>query len=99
MPTFLPLLIPGMLWILFFRFAVKSGNLLAFLGHIDLPEFVKKPLWGCTVCMASAHGLLMFLGLGLLGFHDYGLAYVLLYCPCLSGAMVAYHSFEKKSLW
>lgn len=82
----------GALVIFFARFAAFEGNILEFIPLLvrrikndKLRMYVAKPLYACTICMASAWGFIT-----ILVFSDVllGLYLVLGYCMSLSGLML-----------
>lgn len=59
----LQLLIICSLWIYGVNFLMTDER--SFLGWMDVvldsvPKFITKPLFGCTMCMASFHGTLVY---------------------------------------
>lgn len=88
----------GVLVILFVSVASEKGMILNFLRKARLPEWIVKPLYGCTVCMASIWGTFVYGSLIMslkLGGVDFPLSLTLflwpVYCITLSGAMVMYN--------
>lgn len=88
----------GAMLILFVSTAVEDGMILSWVKDEGYPEWIRKPLYGCTVCMASVWGTALYICFLTVVLGSYGreiFSPVLLflwpiYCMLLSGYMVQY---------
>lgn len=83
----------GVFVIIFAQFAAEKGNLLYPISWLveKLPDsimmYLAKPLYACSICMASVWGTATFVVSSWARFHQMNLFAWIAYCVVLSGIM------------
>lgn len=63
--------------------ASYEGMIFGFIAHLNLPAWLEKPLFDCPTCMASIHGIYVFMIAS--SYINLPLWVLMLYIPCLAG--------------
>jgi hypothetical protein len=91
MVEFLISLIPVCLGIWTIHILFQEGHLLENAGtwmDVNFPVKINKPLWACTICMSSVHGLIGFFAIRFFFGVDLPLKQLIPFIFCLCGLNV-----------